>query len=164
MFDEAEGLFGFRNSSNGSTGRHDNLNVGLLLQKIENFAGICVVITNMKSAIDESFFRRFRFVLEFKMPNAEEHENIWKVTLPEQCPVAEDVDFCELGRRYEMSGGGIKNALLRAATAAALRPGSKNELTMEDLKKACEGEQGKMGVRIEYTSSTSVPISRLVQR
>ena len=66
VFDEAEGLFGSRQSSGGSTSRHDNLNVGLLLQYIENFSGICVVITNMKESIDEAFFRRFRFVLECK--------------------------------------------------------------------------------------------------
>ena len=51
VFDEAEGLFGSRQSSGGSTSRHDNLNVGLLLQYIENFTGICVVITNMKESI-----------------------------------------------------------------------------------------------------------------
>ena len=42
-----------------------------------------------------------------KMPNTTEREQIWKVTLPEQCPVSEDVDFSELARRYEMSGGGV---------------------------------------------------------
>ena len=77
-----------------------------------------------------------------KMPNTTEREQIWKVTLPEQCPVSEDVDFSELARRYEMSGGGVKNALLRAATAAALRDGN-NKLTMADLKTACEAEESK---------------------
>lgn len=145
VFDEAEGLFGSRKSSGGSTSRHDNLNVGLLLQKIEHFEGICVVITNMKEMIDEAFFRRFRFVLEFKMPNAEEREAIWKATLPEQCPISEDVDFRALARQYEMSGGGIKNALLRAATAAALREEGKSILTQDDLKTACEAEESKQG-------------------
>ena len=145
VFDEAEGLFGSRKSNGGSTSRHDNLNVGLLLQYIESFAGICVVITNMKESLDEAFFRRFRFVLEFKMPSVEEREKIWKVTLPEQCPIANDVDFGELARRYELSGGGVKNSLLRAATMAALRDGGKNILTMGDLKAACEAEEGKTG-------------------
>mmetsp|Transcript_16708 Transcript_16708/g.19244 ORF Transcript_16708/g.19244 Transcript_16708/m.19244 type:complete len:1183 (+) Transcript_16708:634-4182(+) len=146
VFDEAESLFGSRQSSSGgSTSRHDNLNVGLLLQYIENFTGICVVITNMKDSIDEAFFRRFRFVLEFKLPDAVAREKIWKSTCPDQCPISKDVDFGELARRYAMSGGGVKNSLLRAATTAALRDGGKHELTMADLKEACEGEEGKMG-------------------
>lgn len=58
--------------------------------------------------------------------------------------VSKDVDFSELARRYEMSGGGVKNALLRAATAAALRDGN-NKLTMADLKTACEAEESKTG-------------------
>mmetsp|Transcript_25098 Transcript_25098/g.53407 ORF Transcript_25098/g.53407 Transcript_25098/m.53407 type:complete len:568 (+) Transcript_25098:2-1705(+) len=145
VFDEAEGLFGSRKSSSSeSAGRHDNLNVGLLLQLIENFSGICVVITNMKDSIDEAFFRRFRFVLEFKLPSAGEREKIWRITLPEQCPVAKDVDFGLLSRTYAMSGGGVKNALLRAATMAALREDGKNVLTMEDLRVACEAEEGKV--------------------
>jgi len=145
VFDEAEGLFGSRKSGGASTSRHDNLNVGLLLQYIENFSGVCVVITNMKESIDEAFFRRFRFVLEFKMPTAVEREAIWKITLPEQCPISKDVNFKELAQRYEMSGGGVKNALLRAATAAALRDAGNNKLTQADLKKACDAEEEKLG-------------------
>lgn len=157
MFDEAEGLFGSRSSSSsGSTSRHDDLNVGLLLQLIEGFSGICVVITNMKSRIDEAFFRRFRFVLEFKLPNAAEREKIWKLSLPAQCPVAKDVDFGELARRYEaMSGGGVKNALLRAATMAALRVDGKHEVTMKDLTDACEAEEGKTGDKLASVSMYS---------
>merc|ERR1712029_629636 len=89
--------------------------------------------------------QRVCFVLEFKMPNAEERERIWKITLPAQCPVAKDVDFGELARRYEMAGGSVKNALLRAATAAALRDGGEHKLTMADLLAACDAEVSKMG-------------------
>jgi len=146
VFDEAEGLFGRRSSlGQSSTDRHDNLNIGLLLQYIENFTGICVVITNMKDTIDEAFFRRFRFVLDFEMPDAADRELIWKKTVPERCLLAKDVDFSELARRYEMCGGSIKNALLRAATSAALRGGTNNVMTMEDLTKACTAEDQKQG-------------------
>ena len=44
-----------------------------------------------------------------------------------------------------MSGGGVKNALLRAATAAALRDAGNNKLTQADLKKACDAEEEKLG-------------------
>jgi SpoVK/Ycf46/Vps4 family AAA+-type ATPase len=59
VFDEAEALFGTRAGS-GDASRHDTMNVGLLLHHMETFNGVVMVITNMKQAIDEAFFRRFR--------------------------------------------------------------------------------------------------------
>lgn len=124
------------------------MNVGLLLQYIENFPGVCIVITNMKDAIDEAFFRRFRYVLDFDLPDAATREEIWKRTVPKACPLAKDVSFDELARRYAMSGGNIKNALLRAATTAALKPNVKEQVvTMNDLDKACSAEMEMRGNR-----------------
>lgn len=40
------------------------------------------------------------------------------------CAVAGDVDWSVLGDRYELSGGHIRNAVIRAATRAALRMGA----------------------------------------
>jgi len=70
VFDEAEGLFGARTEASTGSGRHDTMNVGLLLQYIENHPGVCIVITNMKKAIDNAFFHHFCFVLDFEMPDA----------------------------------------------------------------------------------------------
>lgn len=147
VFDEAEGLFGSRSAeAASSTGRHDTMNVGLLLQYIENCSGVCIVITNMKSAIDEAFFRRFRFVLDFEEPDATAREEIWKSMVPKDCPCASNVSFRELASRYVLCGGDIKNALLCAATSAALRPDEKDrKVTMDDLKSACEAEVKKVG-------------------
>ena len=155
VFDEAEGLFASRESgSSGSTSRHDAMNVGLLLQYIENFSGICIAITNMKSSIDEAFFRRFRFVVEFALPDLATREKIWKLMIPKDCPLDKNVDFRRLASQYAMSGGNIKNALLRAATCAALRNNEKQRVvTMNDLDKACTAESdknGKMGMSM-YT-------------
>ena len=41
--------------------------------------------------------------------------------MPEAAPVAEDVSWEALGRAYELAGGSIKQAVIRAATRAALR-------------------------------------------
>jgi hypothetical protein len=42
---------------------------------------------------------------------------------PSRTPLAPDVDFQALARRYEVSGGDIRNAVLKAALAAAAEPG-----------------------------------------
>lgn len=137
VFDEAEGLFGTRTSIE-LTGRAYTMCVGLLLQHIENHAGICIVVTNMKEMIDKAFLRRFRFVLHF-----------------EECPLASDVSVRDLAK-YELAGGDIKNALLHAATRAALRADNDDsKLTMDDLVFACDAELTKKNEHKQSERSVS---------
>jgi SpoVK/Ycf46/Vps4 family AAA+-type ATPase len=54
----------------------------------------------------------------------EERERIWQVQLhPTKTPLADDVNFRALAERFAVSGGDIKNAVLKAAAAAASEPG-----------------------------------------
>ena len=147
VFDEAEAIFGHRSdNSSSSTARHDIMNVGLLLQSIEHFPGICIVITNQKHVIDEAFFRRFRLVLDFDKPDRLAREKMWKLLVPADTPLSSDVSFCDLAHRFELCGGDMKNAFLCAATQAALRTdATKRIVTMGDLERACHAEQNKMG-------------------
>ena len=46
---------------------------------------------------------------------------LWRAAIPEQAPVAQDVDWESLGKGYQLAGGSIKQAVVRAATQAALR-------------------------------------------
>ena len=46
---------------------------------------------------------------------------LWRASIPEQAPLAKDVDWEALGKGYELAGGSIKQAVVRAATQAALR-------------------------------------------
>ena len=58
------------------------------------------------------------------MPGEAERAQIWRVQLhPARTPLAADVDFQALARRYEVSGGDIRNAVLKAALAAAAERG-----------------------------------------
>jgi SpoVK/Ycf46/Vps4 family AAA+-type ATPase len=58
------------------------------------------------------------------MPGAEEREQIWELQVhPKKTPLAPDVDFRKLAERYVLSGGDIKNAVIKAAAAAAAEPG-----------------------------------------
>mmetsp|Transcript_4026 Transcript_4026/g.7418 ORF Transcript_4026/g.7418 Transcript_4026/m.7418 type:complete len:112 (-) Transcript_4026:44-379(-) len=100
----------------------------------------------MKNAIDNAFFRRFRFVLDFEMPDVSQREDLWKTLLPPECPLDSDVSLRELASRYTMCGGDIKNSIMRAATRAALRSDEEDrKVTMSDLTSACEAEMLKKG-------------------
>jgi hypothetical protein len=119
LFDEADALFGKRTSRGDSaTERYANLEINYLLQRIETFSGICVLTTNQESTMDEAFKRRIRYRVEFPFPDEDDRALLWRRLLGD-APLAADLDAAELARRFRISGGHIKSAVLRAAFAAA---------------------------------------------
>ena len=119
LFDEADALFGKRTEVRSSNDRHANQEVNFLLQRLETFSGICVLTTNHESSIDEAFQRRLSVHVRFPTPSAEERARLWRALLPAEAPVADPIDFDDLSERFAMSGGHIRNAVMRAAFLAA---------------------------------------------
>jgi len=119
LFDEADSLFGKRTQVASSNDRYANLEVNFLLQRMESFAGICVLTTNHDSSIDEAFRRRLSLHVRFAVPEEAERERLWRAMIPGQADLAAGIDFSTLARRFDMSGGYIRNAVLRAAYLAA---------------------------------------------
>lgn len=137
VFDDAEALFGKRNEQSNSTDRYANMDTGLLLYHMERFPGICVVTTNLINNIDQAFFRRFRFIVEFTLPSSSLIEKLWRIHLPPKAPLAKDVNFRTLAERYPFTGGVIKNCCFKAASAVALRVDpAKRIISMADLVEA----------------------------
>ena len=125
LFDEADAIAARRSSSveHGFL-REMNSVVNVLLQELERFDGVVVFATNLAANFDPAFERRLRTHVLFEMPGPDEREQIWRVQMhPTLTPVADDVDFRALAERYEVTGGDIRNAVLKAAMAAAGEPG-----------------------------------------
>ncbi len=94
------------------------------VQELERYDGVVIFATNLAANFDPAFERRIRTHVLFEMPGVEEREQIWRVQLhPERTPLGADVDFAALARCDEVSGGDIRNAVLKAALAAAAEPG-----------------------------------------
>src|SRR6476620_3900539 len=125
FFDEADAIATRR--STGATLSYDremNLTVNVLLRELEAFNGIVIFATNLAANFDPAFERRIRTHVLFEMPGPEDRARIWQLQIhPQKTPLASDVDFDELAKRYAVSGGDIKNAVLKAASAAAAEPG-----------------------------------------
>jgi SpoVK/Ycf46/Vps4 family AAA+-type ATPase len=121
LFDEADSLFAKRTEVRSSSDRYANLEVNFLLQKMESFEGVTLLTTNSAESIDEAFKRRLRFRIHFPFPDREMREQLWQSMLPAAARVAPDIDFRFLAEEFEMSGGMIKSAVLRAAFLAADR-------------------------------------------
>jgi SpoVK/Ycf46/Vps4 family AAA+-type ATPase len=125
FFDEADAIAA-RRSTEVSLGsqRETNTVVNVLLQELERFDGVVIFATNLAANFDPAFERRIRTHVLFEQPGLEERELIWFVQVhPVKTPLAPDVDFRALASRFEVSGGDIRNAVLKAALLAASEPG-----------------------------------------
>ena len=142
LFDEADSLFAKRTEVKSSNDRYANLEVNYLLQRMEAFAGIIILTTNHDTAIDDAFRRRLSLRVEFPIPEPDERERLWRSLLPAAAAVAADIDFALLADRFEMTGGYIKNAALRAAFLAA---DEATAIAMRHLLRAARSEYQAMG-------------------
>ena len=70
FFDEADALFGKRSEVKDSHDRYANLAVNCLLRHLEEFQGVAIVAIKRHGGIDQAFLRRFRFVVQFPLPDA----------------------------------------------------------------------------------------------
>lgn len=153
LFDEADSLFSSRTSTNSSNDRYANMEVNLLLQEIERYDGVTVLTTNLYGNLDEALQRRIQFRVTFPFPDPEQRALIWRVLLPPEAPRSTDVDFDALGRKYELSGGHIKNALLRAAYRARDDTGSIAQRHLEEAAIAECRSQGKLVADLEQVKT-----------
>lgn len=124
FFDEADAIAARRSTDVTQSGqRESNATVNVLLQELERFDGVVIFATNLAANFDPAFERRIRTHVLFELPDREEREQIWRVQLHARTPLADDVDFAALAEQYVASGGDIRNAVLKAALAAAAEPG-----------------------------------------
>jgi hypothetical protein len=118
FFDEAEALFGKRGEVQHGTDRYANLEVSFLLQRFEEFSGICLCASNLKESVDSAFTRRFQIVLHFPRPRVEERRRIWEIAFPPSSPLDTSMDFDVLAQ-LDMTGAGIVGAAETAALITA---------------------------------------------
>ena len=144
FFDEADALFGKRSDVKDAHDRYANIEVGYLLQKMEDYEGITILASNLRQNMDDAFVRRIQMIVEFPFPDEESRHRIWQVTFPPAVPLAEDVDLAVLAREVKLPGGNIKNIALAAAFTAASAGG---DMHMEHLIKAAQREHQKLGRR-----------------
>ncbi len=137
LFDEADALFTTRVKVETSVDRFSNMEINLLLQEIERFDGIVILTTNLEKNLDKAFERRIQFKIRFPFPDKAHRAKIWQTLIPKECPIDPDLDWDLIGESFELSGGNIKNAILRAAYKAAR---DTKRIGMEHIVAAAEAE------------------------
>jgi ATP-dependent 26S proteasome regulatory subunit len=142
FFDEADALFGKRSEVKDAHDRYANIEIGYLLQRMEEYEGIAILATNLRQNVDEAFVRRLRFIVEFPFPDEEHRRRIWDVTFPREAPLGDDVELAALARELKLAGGNIKNIALAAAFGAAAEG---RVIGMSHLLRAARREYQKLG-------------------
>lgn len=122
FFDEADALFGKRTSTNTSNDRHANQEVAYLLQRIEDFPGMVILATNLKSNIDEAFSRRFQSIIYFPMPSEELRAELWRSMLPKEWLGDDAEELIATAAQSELSGGSIANVVRKCAVQLVNKP------------------------------------------
>ncbi|MGH7525496.1 MAG: ATP-binding protein [Gemmatimonadales bacterium] len=139
LFDEADALFGKRSEVRDSHDRYANIEISYLLQRMEDYRGLALLTTNLKTALDPAFVRRLRFVISFPFPDALQREEIWRRAFPSLTPTA-GLDPARLAR-LNVAGGDVRNIAMHAAFLAAE---AGQPVRMAHLLRAARGEYVKL--------------------
>jgi SpoVK/Ycf46/Vps4 family AAA+-type ATPase len=155
FFDESDALFGKRSEVRDSHDRYANVEIGYLLQRVEEYEGVAILATNLRKNMDEAFVRRLHFAVEFPFPDREDRHRIWQGIWPQDTPLDAALDLELLATRYEMAGGNIKNIAVAAAFLAAddgqvVRMNHVIQATLREYQKT-----GKLLVEDDEFSATS---------
>lgn len=143
FFDEADALFGKRTKVEDSHDRYANQEVSYLLQRIEDFNGVVILASNLKTNIDQAFLRRFQSVIHFPMPKPSERLKIWLNAFSAKSVLEKNVNLHQVAEQYEISGGTIMNVVRYASLKALSR--NSNVILQKDLEEAIRREFMKEG-------------------
>ena len=142
LFDEADAIFTRRSDVSDAQDRYSNAETAYLLQRIEQYAGISVLATNLLQNFDEAFRRRISYMVHFPMPDASLRKELWEEIFPTDTPVDPEVDTCMLAQAFEISGAAIKNAAMHGALEAA---SEHSPVKMKHLLAGIQNEYSKQG-------------------
>jgi len=158
FFDEADALFGKRSEVKDAHDRYANVEIGYLLQRMEEYTGIVILATNLNQNIDEAFLRRLHFNVPFPFPDKEQRKKIWQGIFPAGAPVDAALDYDFLAEKFVLAGGNIKNIAVNAAfyAAHAICP-----ISIKEIMLAAKREYKKLGKT--FLMSDYAPYYQLIE-
>ncbi|HET9439500.1 MAG TPA: ATP-binding protein [Longimicrobiales bacterium] len=143
FFDEADALFGRRTRVESSHDRYANQEISFLLQRIEEFNGVVILASNLKSNVDDAFLRRFQSVVHFPMPRPAERKRIWQNAFSPRAVLEDGIDLGRLAEKHELSGGTIMNVVRYSSLKALSR--NQSVIWLADMEEGIRREFLKEG-------------------
>jgi len=117
LLDEIDGLLMQRGQARAS--RHDDSLVNTLLDLLDRHEGVVILCTNRPEVLDQALGRRIGWKVEFPVPDSAGRLAIWRSLVPGAATGGRELDLRGLAHRYPLTGGRIRNAVVRAASRAA---------------------------------------------
>ncbi|MGB1207102.1 MAG: ATP-binding protein [Chitinophagales bacterium] len=148
FFDEADSIFGKRTSVQSSNDRYANQEVSFLLQRIEDYNGLVILASNLKTNIDNAFLRRFQSVIHFPNPNEHERFLLWQRSFPKNIVFEEQVDLEQIASKYEVSGAIIMNIVQHACLKSLSR--NSHVIKKRDILEGIRKEFNKQGKTLSF--------------
>ena len=148
LFDEADAIFTKRSDVSDAQDRYSNAETAYLLQRIEAYAGVSILATNLLQNFDEAFRRRISYMVHFPMPDVNLRRELWKTIFPKETPISKEVDALMLAQAFELSGASIKNAALHGALLASAEG---SDVRMCHILDGIRNEYGKQGKSFSST-------------
>ncbi len=118
FFDEADAVFARRSEVSDAQDRYSNGETAYLLQRMEQYAGVSILATNLLQNFDDAFRRRISCMVHFPMPDAALRRELWEEIFPADTPVSPEVDASVLAESFELSGASIRSAAWHGALLA----------------------------------------------
>jgi hypothetical protein len=143
FFDEADALFSKRTNVRDAHDKYANQEVAYLLQRVENYAGLVILASNLKSNIDEAFMRRFQAAIYFPPPRVSDRVRLWHLAFPSAVRLDEDIELEEIARKHELTGANIMNAVQYSCLQSLGR--GDHRVRRIDLETGIQREIGKEG-------------------
>ena len=148
LFDEADAIFTKRSDVSDAQDRYSNAETAYLLQRIEAYAGVSILATNLLQNFDEAFRRRISYMVHFPMPDVTLRKELWETIFPKETPISKEVDALMLAQAFELSGASIKNAALHGALLASAEG---SDVRMCHILDGIRNEYGKQGKSFSST-------------
>lgn len=147
FFDEADALFGKRGEVKEAQDRWANMEVNYLLQRVEEYAGVVILASNLRQNIDEAFMRRIHVIVEFPFPEASARLRILRGLFPKGLGHPVDDELQSISDRFKLSGGSLKNIVLDAAFRALSENGHQQQpdLSLRHIVLGTAREYQKLG-------------------
>ncbi|HLK31332.1 MAG TPA: AAA family ATPase, partial [Puia sp.] len=149
FFDEADAIFGKRTGVRDAHDKYANQEVSYLLQRIEEFDGLIILSTNMKTNIDDAFIRRFDDIVKFSMPTEEEREEIWEKVFTDK------IDYGKIHqdvKKYQLSGANISNVIHYAGIKAVkkMNESSASDRTQDNSELINDEQKKNANDKLKY--------------
>lgn len=147
FFDEADALFGKRTNVQSSHDKYANQEVAYLLQRIEDYPGLLILASNLKSNMDDAFVRRFHSIIHFPAPNPQERFQLWQKTMPASLSPEPDLQLMQLAEKYELNGAAILNVVHNACLRSVSRNDKflRHKDILDAIRKEFRKEERTMG-------------------